>query len=109
VPPAPPLDADQELDDGDATAGGGTIISVPGHTPGSIALLVPQLGVLLTGDTIAFYNGDPILRVFNIDRAEAIESVRKQARLEFDIACFGHGSPIVSGARRRVRTLAEGL
>jgi glyoxylase-like metal-dependent hydrolase (beta-lactamase superfamily II) len=109
VPLAPPVDVDQELDDGDATVGGGTIIGVPGHTPGSIALLVPQLGVLFTGDTIAFYNGDPILGVFNIDRAEAIESVRKQARLEFDVACFGHGSPIVGGASRRIRALAEGL
>jgi glyoxylase-like metal-dependent hydrolase (beta-lactamase superfamily II) len=76
---------------------------------GSIALLVPDLGVLFTGDTIAFYEGDPILGVFNIDRVAAIQSVRKQAELEFDIACFGHGSPIVDGASRRIRALAEGL
>lgn len=109
VPQARPVDVNQVLEDGDATAGGGTIVGVPGHTPGSIALLVPRLGVLFTGDTIAFYDGDPILGVFNIDRAEAIESVRKQARLEFDVACFGHGAPIVGGASRRIRALTEGL
>lgn len=109
VPAASPVEVDQEVDDGDATAGGGMIVGVPGHTPGSIALLAPQLGVLFTGDTIASYNGDPILGVFNIDRVEAVTSVRKQAALEFDVACFGHGSPIVGGASRRIRALAEGL
>ena len=109
VPPAQPVDVDQEVDDEDATAGGGRIVSVPGHTPGSIALLVPQLGVLFTGDSIASYNGDPILGVFNIDRVEATKSVRQQARLELEVACFGHGSPIVGGASRRIRALAEGL
>ena len=109
VPPAQPVDVDQEVEDGDTTAGGGVIVGVPGHTPGSIALLVPQRGVLFTGDTIASYNGDPILGVFNIDRAGAIASVRKQARLQFDVACFGHGAPIVGGADRRIRALAETL
>lgn len=109
VPGAQPVDVDQEVEDGDATAGGGVIVGVPGHTPGSIALLVPQLGVLFTGDSIASHNGDPILGVFNIDRVEAMESVRKQARLEFDVACFGHGAPIVGGAGRRIRALAGGL
>jgi len=34
---------------------------------------------------------------------------RKQARLGFEVACFGHGPPIVGGASRRIRALAEGL
>jgi glyoxylase-like metal-dependent hydrolase (beta-lactamase superfamily II) len=109
VPRAEPVDVADELDDGDVTAGGGVIVGVPGHTPGSIALLVPRLGVLFTGDTIASVDGEPILGVFNIDRVEAMESVRKQARLEFEVACFGHGSPIVGGAGRRIRALAESL
>lgn len=80
---------------------------MPGHTPGSIALLVPQLGVLCTGDTIASHEGAPILGVFNVDRAQAIESLRKQARLDFNAACFGHGAPLVGGAALRLRALAE--
>ena len=99
----------REVDDGETTAGGGLIVGVPGHTPGSIALLVPQIGVLFTGDTIASYEGAPILGVFNVDRAEAIEALRKQAALEFDVACFGHGAPLVGGAGGQIRALAETL
>jgi glyoxylase-like metal-dependent hydrolase (beta-lactamase superfamily II) len=109
VPPAPPVDVDREVDDGDTTAGGALIVGVPGHTPGSIALLVPQLRMLLTGDSIASHEGAPILGVFNIDRTEAIESLRKQASLEFEVACFGHGPPIVGEASQKIRTLAETL
>ena len=109
VPPAPPVDVDREVVDGDAIAGGGLIVGVPGHTPGSIALLVPQLGVLFTGDTIASHEGAPVLGVFNVDRAEAIRSLKKQAALDVEVACFGHGAPLVGGAGRRLRALADTL
>ena len=110
VPRAERVDVDKEVLEGDAIAGGaGSIEGVPGHTPGSIALFLPALGVLFTGDTIAFSNGRPVLGPFNVDRAEAIQSVRKQARLEFEVACFGHGPPIVGGASGRIRALAETL
>ncbi|MGD9890293.1 MAG: MBL fold metallo-hydrolase, partial [Dehalococcoidia bacterium] len=109
VPPARPVVVDREVEDGDTTAGGGVIVGVPGHTPGSIALHAPDRRVLFTGDTIAFFEGNPILGVFNIDRDEAIRSLRKQAELEFDVACFGHGDPIGGDAGRRIRLLAESL
>jgi glyoxylase-like metal-dependent hydrolase (beta-lactamase superfamily II) len=109
VPQAPPVDVGRELEDGDETAGGGVILSVPGHTPGSIAVLAPRLRLLFTGDTIASVNGNPILGPFNIDRAQAIESVRKQAGLDFDVACFGHGDPLIGGADQRIRALAASL
>lgn len=109
VPYAQPVAVGRELTEGDVTMGGGLIVGVPGHTPGSIALLVPQLGVLFTGDTIASVEGRPILGVFNIDRAEAIRSLKKQAQLEFDVACFGHGPPLIGNANHRIRTLAETL
>jgi glyoxylase-like metal-dependent hydrolase (beta-lactamase superfamily II) len=109
VPSARPVKVDREVDNGDETAGGGVIVSVPGHTPGSIALLVPEPGVLFTGDTIAYHATEPILGVFNLERSKAIESVRKQAELEFEVACFGHGAPIVGGASQRIRALAATL
>jgi glyoxylase-like metal-dependent hydrolase (beta-lactamase superfamily II) len=107
VPPAQPVTVDQVLDEGDVIAGGAVVLSVPGHTPGSMALLLPDLAVLFTGDTIASYEGEPILGPFNIDRVEAMRSVQKQAGLEFDVACFGHGAPIVGGAAHRIRALAQ--
>jgi glyoxylase-like metal-dependent hydrolase (beta-lactamase superfamily II) len=88
VPSVAPVPVDQEVEDGDRTLGGGVIVSVPGHTPGSIALLTQGPGprVLFTGDTLAEYEGGVILGVFNIDQAEAIRSAHKQAGLTFDAA-----------------------
>lgn len=106
VPLAPPVPGVQDVDDKQTSAGGGVFVSVPGHTPGSLALHLPQLGVLFTGDTIAHFQGSLILGVFNIDREEAIRSLKKQAALEFETACFGHGPPIIGGASGQLRALA---
>jgi glyoxylase-like metal-dependent hydrolase (beta-lactamase superfamily II) len=101
----------REVEDGDVTLGGGLIVSVPGHTPGSIALLTPGPGarVLFTGDTLAEYGGSVILGVFNIDRTEAIRSAHRQAALTYDAACFGHGAPVMERAGQRIRELAATL
>jgi glyoxylase-like metal-dependent hydrolase (beta-lactamase superfamily II) len=109
VPPANPVAVDREVEDGETLAGGGLVVHVPGHTPGSVALLAPAVGVLFTGDTIAEHNGAAILGFGNVDRAEAITSLRKQAGLEFEAACFGHGEPLIGGASARLRALANTL
>ena len=56
--------------DGDVLdfAGGARVIEVPGHTPGSIALYLPDGEAVLTGDAVAEFNGQVILGVFNTDR-----------------------------------------
>ncbi len=108
VPPADPVSVDREVTDGDTTLGGGRIVHVPGHTPGSISLLTPG-GVLFTGDTLAEYGGSIILGVFNIDGAQARQSACKQAALPFDVACFGHGKPAIGGASEQVGALTAGL
>ena len=102
----PPVEVDREVGDGDAVGDGGIVVHLPGHTPGSIALLVPALGVLFTGDTLASYEGRVIPGVFNVDGAELLRSIRTVARLDFEVACFGHGAPVVEGAGRAVRALA---
>jgi glyoxylase-like metal-dependent hydrolase (beta-lactamase superfamily II) len=109
VPRAEAVRVDYEVDDGDLTSGGGVILSVPGHTPGSIALHVPSLGVLFTGDTIASRERVPILGVFNVDRRQTMQSVSRLAQLDFDVACFGHGAPVVGSASARIRALADNL
>jgi glyoxylase-like metal-dependent hydrolase (beta-lactamase superfamily II) len=93
---------DREVDDGDLTTAGGSFITLPGHTPGSIGLRIAQLGLMFTGDSVAEYESAPILGPFNVDRLQAIEAVRKQAGLEFDVACVGHGQPIVGRASRKL-------
>jgi len=109
VPRAERVRVDREIDDGDTTSGGGVVVAVPGHTPGSIALHVPSAAVLFTGDTIASHEGEPILGVFNVDRLQTMESVVHLAQLDFDSACFGHGAPLVGNARARIQGLAESL
>jgi glyoxylase-like metal-dependent hydrolase (beta-lactamase superfamily II) len=108
--PPEPVSVDREVRDGDTLAGGqATVIEVPGHTSGSIALLLPAQGVLFTGDTIASTDRGLVLGPFNIDHQLAMASVRKEAQLIFEIACFGHGAPLLSNAVAAVRALADSL
>ncbi len=72
-------------------------------------MLLPAQGVLFTGDTIASTDRGLVLGPFNLDRQLAMASLRKQAQLTFEIACFGHGAPMLSNAAAAVRALADRL
>lgn len=111
VPEAPPCVVDRELRGGEVLdfGGGARVVPVPGHTPGSVALHLPEHGVLFTGDTIASHEGRVILGVFNADPGAAVESLRVQAGLEVEVACFGHGDPVVGGAGVVLREVAAGF
>lgn len=85
------------------------VVEVPGHTPGSIAIYLPGERVLFTGDNIASVEGRPILGPFNVARHDAIASFRKLAQLNVEIACFGHGDPIVRNAGAALNAAAARL
>ncbi|RNG18055.1 MBL fold metallo-hydrolase [Streptomyces botrytidirepellens] len=104
LPPAPPCRVDREVEDGDVLAfgDGASVVAVPGHTDGSIALHLPGPRVLFTGDAVANV-GRTMLGVFNTDRARAIESLHRMAELDVDTASFGHGDPITHGAAAALR------
>ncbi|TVT24157.1 MBL fold metallo-hydrolase [Amycolatopsis rhizosphaerae] len=108
---APPARVDRELTGGEVLefGGGARVLSIPGHTDGSIALHLPGHGVLFTGDTAAHMEGQVMLGIFNLDRSRAAESFRRLAELDVETACFGHGEPITSGAGTRLREVAAGL
>lgn len=75
-------------------AGGMTVIHTPGHTAGHVSYLKPgNGGVLFVGDAAGnlFGNVGPPIGMFTEDMAQAHESIRKLAALEFDAAVFGHG------------------
>jgi glyoxylase-like metal-dependent hydrolase (beta-lactamase superfamily II) len=101
-PAAAPCRVDRDAADGDPIdiLGGARVVAVPGHTPGSIAVHLPAHRVLLTGDTIAEAGGRAILGPFNTDRPRAWASLRRQAALDIDLACVGHGDPLPVTALR---------
>jgi glyoxylase-like metal-dependent hydrolase (beta-lactamase superfamily II) len=104
---------DVTLQDGDRIdlLGGATVVHVPGHTPGSIALYLPSERLLICGDTIN-HSGQrlaPPPAQYTADMKGAIASIRRMADLEFDVLCVGHGAPVVSGAGDQVRAMVRDL
>jgi glyoxylase-like metal-dependent hydrolase (beta-lactamase superfamily II) len=101
----PPCTVDREVEDGDVLGfgGGATILAIPGHTDGSIAVHLPEHGVLFTGDAAAQLDGKAIPGVFNTDRESLLESFRRLAALDVEIACFGHTDPFTSDAGKKLR------
>jgi glyoxylase-like metal-dependent hydrolase (beta-lactamase superfamily II) len=109
LPPAPPSRVDREVADGEILGfgGGARVVGVPGHTDGSVALHLPEHGVLFTGDVAANVGGRTTHGVFHTDPARAAASFRLLGTLGADVACFGHGDPLVGGAAAALRA-AEG-
>ncbi|MEU3534375.1 MBL fold metallo-hydrolase [Streptomyces murinus] len=122
--PLPPPSV-TEVTDGEVLGfgGGAQVVHVPGHTDGSIALHLPAEGVLFTGDTVAALPAEGVLRagepvptdpvehtlipgVFNLDRPRLLDSVRRLADLGAEVACFGHGDPVLRGAAAELRRAA---
>jgi glyoxylase-like metal-dependent hydrolase (beta-lactamase superfamily II) len=85
------------------------IIATPGHTPGHVSVLDGSSRVLVTGDAIVGEKGGvgPPGEQFTEDMDVAMRSVAKIAELDFDIALFGHGDPVTSGAKAKVASLAD--
>lgn len=104
---------DVRLHDGDELPGLGGIrvVHMPGHTPGSVAFYFPERGAVVVGDAMQFRFGRlmPPHRLFTQDMDEAIGSIRKLARLNFETLCFSHFRPILDGAGERVREFARQL
>ncbi|RVW08421.1 MBL fold metallo-hydrolase [Prescottella agglutinans] len=105
----PPCRVDREVVDGDVLdfAGGARVIGVPGHTPGSIALYLPEADAVLTGDAVAEFDGAVILGVFDTDREAATRSLAKLAATRAEIAGFGHGEAVRGGAHERIATATD--
>jgi glyoxylase-like metal-dependent hydrolase (beta-lactamase superfamily II) len=90
------VDVQVQVQDGQEipAAGGMTVVHTPGHTAGHVSYLKPgNGGVLFVGDAAGnlFGKVGPPIGMFTEDMAQARESIRKIAALEFDAAVFGHG------------------
>jgi glyoxylase-like metal-dependent hydrolase (beta-lactamase superfamily II) len=104
-----PLTADHLVADGDAIAPLGIrAVATPGHTLGHVCYLWPAYGgVLFVGDAATHFG--PLRLTVNYEDVEAGgRSLRRLADLDFQIACFAHGRPIVGGAAERFRKAFAG-
>jgi glyoxylase-like metal-dependent hydrolase (beta-lactamase superfamily II) len=80
-----------------------TVIHVPGHCAGQIALFWPQHGgVLFAADTCSNMMGLGWSLGYE-DLSEGKRSLKKLSELDFQVACFGHGKSIVHRAAERLR------
>jgi glyoxylase-like metal-dependent hydrolase (beta-lactamase superfamily II) len=72
------------------------VILVPGHTPGSAALLVPALDALFAGDALSTYAvttgaRGPQIAPFTADADQALESLGRLEKVEARWVLPGHG------------------
>lgn len=100
------VEVDLRLIDGQ-NIGGFTVIYLPGHTLGSIAL--HSAGTLIAGDTLN--GGGTELKgpnpIFTKDRDAAEASVRSLIDLEFYRVFVGHGSGVQTGGKEALLRLVE--
>jgi glyoxylase-like metal-dependent hydrolase (beta-lactamase superfamily II) len=99
-----PCAIDHEIPDGIELpiAGGLRAVHAPGHCAGQLALLWPIRRVLFVADAAS--NMPTFgLSVGYENLAEGLRSLAKIAALDFDIACFGHGSAITTQASARFK------
>jgi glyoxylase-like metal-dependent hydrolase (beta-lactamase superfamily II) len=78
------------------------VILVPGHTPGSAALLFPGRDALFVGDAIATHSVTtgidlPRIAPFSADPAEALASLTRLDGLEAGFVLPGHGQAWTKG------------
>ena len=87
-----------------------TIVTTPGHTPGSISVLDPASGLLVAGDAMGTNGGKPTLPgdQFTDDMDLAKQSIVKLGGLTFETLLVGHGDPIEGGASAAVAALGAG-
>ena len=100
-----PVAVDVLLNDGDElpVLGGIKVLHTPGHTLGSISLFLPEKRLVIAGDLIAHRFGLRLpSKAFTVDIEQEIRSIEKVSGLDFDVICFGHGSPLVDKARPAV-------
>jgi glyoxylase-like metal-dependent hydrolase (beta-lactamase superfamily II) len=104
---------DTLLHDGDElpVLGGLRIVHTPGHTPGHIALYLPERGVVIGGDALQARGPRviPPARLVTADWAAALRSVQRLATLDFDVLALSHFRPLRGRAGDEVRRLARRL
>jgi len=105
-----PVEVDTRLKEGDKI-GRLIVVHSPGHTAGSICLHDVENKVLFVGDALRYKDGKlegPPERM-TPDMSAAKQSIRKIAKLDFDLMLSGHGDPLRPEAASRVKELSASL
>ncbi len=108
-----PVRIEGTVSEGDEVAGF-QVVHMPGHAPGMIALWRERDRLALTTD--AFYTLDPRTGIkgaprvpnaaFNLDTAQAKQSIAKLATLEPSVAWPGHADPLTGDVRAQLEPLS---
>jgi hydroxyacylglutathione hydrolase len=108
-----PVEVAGTLSEGDEVAGF-SVVEIPGHAPGQIALWRESDRVALSSDcfyTIDMWGRDSEphlpLAMYNFDTEQARESIRKLAALEPAAAWPGHAKPLTGDVRSQLERAAE--
>ena len=86
------------------------IVHLPGHTPGSIGLHLPEKGVVIVGDALQFKFGwrlYPPAPGVTYCPEMAMRSLEKLLTFDFHTICFSHFPPLRKKARDSLRRLVE--
>jgi glyoxylase-like metal-dependent hydrolase (beta-lactamase superfamily II) len=84
-------------------AGEITVIAIPGHCLGQLAFLLPTHGGILFAADAASNMMGLSWSIGHEDISTAEQSLKKLGNIDFTIACFGHGKPIMTEASRKFR------
>lgn len=98
--PYPLAEVENEISDGAELniAGGIQAFNTPGHSAGHMVFFWPQQGgVLFAGDTASNMFGLGYSIGYE-DLNAAQKDLARLSRLKFEVACFGHGKPILKKA-----------
>lgn len=111
VPKPTPVTVDHMVAEGDRIGlpADLTAIDTPGHTPGHTSFLLErETGILFVGDAAAADRAGKVTRGFPNARGgpEIDISIRHLADYEFDMALFGHSSPIATRASEAFRAFS---
>lgn len=95
------IPAHQLIEDGQTlpVLGGLRVVHTPGHTPGSVCLYLEEQKVLFTGDML-LADGHQFRRPVPFPGTNFQDyraSVHRLACLPFEVACVGHGRPLLAG------------
>jgi glyoxylase-like metal-dependent hydrolase (beta-lactamase superfamily II) len=77
------------------------IIHSPGHSAGHICLLFEQEQLLIAGDICMNTNGLEYSILYE-DVALAKQTIKDVSKCNFNIACFGHGKPVIGNASKKM-------